>query len=563
MNEEIELHIKIVLTPELKTLLSGLNVPVEKPVSELPTKLMIVGHDLVLPKVSGSSKLADFLSVFSKLDRASEDVMVFTVNRLSLWKAAERYTPDEIIDFLKKNAKSPPKDSLKNWISQVMSSYGLLKIVAENSYDILESTDDKVLDRILAIRDVKNHVFRRLSPTRARITKGHRGFIKQKLLELGFPVKDLGRYEEFEPIRIVFKSTFKPHPDQEEALKQFLRYGAGTIIMPAGTGKTIIGIMATVKLKAPTLILATRAQICEQFKREFLDKTTVNSWDLSVIHGGTSNREVKAITITTYQSATGSIARKLWSYKWGLIIYDEAQHVPSKVWSKTARIQSVRRLGLTATPVREDSQEKMIFSLIGVPLVDKGWLEMAEEGRIAKARAYEILVNMPKSHWTKYQRGSEYEKIVLASSNPAKLEAIQKLLAKHRDDKVLILGYYVNGAIEISKKLGIPLIYGKTPHSERDQLYNRFRKGELTKLVLTSVGEEGVDLPEARIAIEVCSLYGSRMKTGQRFGRILRPKEEEAIFYELVSQGTVEQDFSERRREFLISKGYEFATLEM
>jgi len=560
MSEEIELKVKVVLTPELRAFLNGSKV--EVPVLET-VNFMLVGHDIILPKIADSDKLANFLSVFTKLDRASEDVMIFNINRLSLWKAAERYTPDEIIDFLKKNAKTPPKDSLKNWISQVMSSYGLLKIAAENSYDILESTDDKILDRVLAIRDIKNHVFRRLSPTRARIIKGHRGLIKQHLLELGFPVKDLGRYEEFEPIRILFKPTFKAHPDQEEALKQFLRYGAGTIIMPAGTGKTIIGIMATVKLKAPTLILATRAQICEQFKREFLDKTTVNSWDINVIHGGSYSKEIKPITITIYQSATGNIARKLWSQKWGLIIYDEAQHVPSKIWSKTAHIQAVRRLGLTATPVREDAQEKMIFSLIGPPLVDKGWLEMAQKGRIAKARAYEVLVDMPKGYWAKYQRGSEHEKIVLASSNPEKLDVIEKLLSKHRGDKVLILGYYVAGAVEISKKLDIPIIYGKTPHQERNKLYNDFRNGKLTKLVLTSVGEEGVDLPEAKIAIEVCSLYGSRMKTGQRFGRILRPKEKEAVFYELVSRGTIEQDFSERRREFLISKGYEFTQLEI
>jgi DNA excision repair protein ERCC-3 len=561
--EEIELRVKLVLTPELKNFLAGsrVQIPEPKPVEAEP-KLMIVGHDIVIEKTPEAKPIADFVQKFAKLDRASEDLMIFNMNQLSLWKAAERYTSDEIIEFVKQHAKTPPKDSLKNWIARTMSIYGALKIVAENTYDVLESVDTSLLDRVLAIKNVRNHIYKRLSPTRARITHGHRGHLKQTLLDLGFPVKDLGRYEEFEPIRIEYKPDFKPYPHQKEALKQFLRYGAGTIILPGGTGKTVIAVMATTELKAPTLILATRAQICEQFRREFLEKTTVSSWNISVIHGGTYSKEVKPITITTYQSATGSIAKKLWDKKWGLIVYDESQHVPSDVWRKTARLQAVRRLGLTATPVREDKQEKLIFSLIGPPVYDRGWLEMAEEGWIAKARAIEILVDMPPTLWKQYQRGDEREKYVLASTNPAKLPVIRQLLEKHKDDKVLILGYYVEGALELGKQFDIPVIYGGVPPQKRDELYNQFRQGKISRLILTSVGEEGVDLPDANVLIEVCSLYGSRMKTGQRFGRILRPKEETAVFYELVSRGTTEQDFSERRREFLISKGYEFESRE-
>lgn len=218
---------------------------------------------------------------------------------------------------------------------------------------------------------------------------------------------------------------------------------------------------------------------------------------------------------------------------------------------------------MTATPIREDKQEKLIFSLIGPGIYEKGWLEMAEEGFIARARACEVLVDMPDRIARRYSHSlDEREKYILASTNPGKLPVIKRLLEKHADDKVLILGYYVQGALELGKKLGIPVIYGEVPPKRRHELYEKFRRGEINRLIMTSVGEEGVDLPDANILIEVCGLYGSRMEMGQRFGRILRPKEEGAVFYELVSRGTTEQDFSERRRAFLISKGYEFEEYE-
>ena len=569
--EEIELRIKVVLTPELKALLRGVKIPsgppTEKPIeipTEIPTqtpKLMIVGHDIVIEKGPKAKPIAEFVQKFTKLDRASEDVLIFNINRLSLWKAAEKHTPDEVIEFLKQHAKSPPSDSLKRWISRTMSMWDSLKIVAANGYNVLEAADEKLLDRVLSMREVKSHIFRRLTPTTARITSGHRGHLKQVLIEKGYPVKDLGLYEEFEPIKIELKPEVMKDPRygayQKEAVEEFLRYGAGTIVLPGGAGKTVIAMMAAASLNAPTLVLATRAQICEQFKREFLSKTRVSSYNISCIHGGSRDRTIKPITICTYQIARSLTG--LWKRQWGLVIYDESQHIPSPIWSKTSRIQATRRLGLTATPVREDKQEKLIFSLIGPAVFEKGWMEMAEEGYISKAKAYEILVDMPDRIARRYAHTmDERQKYILASTNPGKLPVIKRLLEKHAQDKVLIIGYYVQGAVELAKKLGIPVIYGEVPPRRRNMLYQKFRKGEIGKLILTSVGEEGVDLPDANVLIEVCGLYGSRMQMGQRFGRILRPKEEGSIFYELVSRGTTEQDFSEKRREFLISKGYSF-----
>lgn len=448
-----------------------------------------------------------------------------------------------------------------------MSQWDSLRIRSEDTYDYLEAADEKLMDRVLSVREVKSHVFRRIAPTKGRIISGHRGNLKQVLIEKGYPVKDLGRYEEFPPLRYELKPEVTKDPRyaayQKEAVEEFLRYGSGTVVLPGGSGKTVIAVMVASQLKAPTLVLVTRAEIGEQFKKEFLTKTTISPYNVACIHGESRNRTVKPITVCTYQIATGSLARQVWDRQWGLVVFDESQHIPAKMWSRTTRIQTTRRLGLTATPVREDKQEKLIFSLIGPGVYEKGWLEMAENGYIARAKAFEVLVDMSERISRRYnQATNEREKYVLASTNPGKYPVIAKLLEKHKDDPVLIIGYYVQGAVEIGKKFGIQVCYGEVPPKQRHELYDKFREGEINKLVLTSVGEEGVDLPSAKVLIEVCGLWGSRMATGQRFGRILRPKEEGAIFYELVSQGTTEQDFSEKRRAFLIAKGYEFTTLE-
>lgn len=581
MNEkdkEIELTIKVVITPELKKLFSSMNtpmdVPVDAPIKQTESvvskpvgsqKIMVLGHDLILEKTDQTKPLVDFVQKFAKLERASKDVLVFRMNRLNLWKAAEKHTADNIIDFLKDNAKSSPPDSLKRWIFRTMSQWDSLSIRSEDNYDYLMAADTKLMDRILSMREVKSHIFRRLEPTKARITSGHRGYVKQVLIEKGYPVKDVGRYETFESLSYDMKleevaQDPRYEAYQKEAVAEFLKYGSGTIILPGGSGKTVIAVMAAAELNAPTLVLATRSEICKQFYETFIEKTTINKWQVKLIDADTKNRTPAPITICTYQIASRLPA--LWKKQWGLVVKDECQHIPSRVWRKTARIQSTRRLGLTATPVREDKKEKQIFSLIGPPVFERSWIGMAEEGLIAKAKAYEILVDMPPSLQRRYNHSfDEREKYVMASVNPSKLSVIRKLLEKHKDDKVLILGYYVQGALELGKKLDIPVAYGGVPPKQRHELYNKFRDDKIDKMILTSVGEEGVDLPSANVLIETCGLWGSRMSIGQRFSRILRPKEEGAIFYELSSRGTSEQDFSNKRRQFLIGKGYEFEQL--
>jgi len=480
-----------------------------KPKEDKP--IMIVGHDLVIERKPETKLIVDIVQKFTRLDRASKDVLIFNINRLSLWKAAERLTPYEVLDFLERYAKTPPSDSLKRWISRTMGLWGSLRIKSEDGYDYLETDDEKLMDRLFSMREVKAHIFRRLASTKARIIQGHRGDLKTVLVEKGYPVKDLGRYEAFDQISYELKAEVMKDPRyqayQKEAVEEFLKYGSGTIVLPGGAGKTVIAVMIASALKAPTLILVTRAEIAEQFKKEFLSKTTISPYYVSVIHGQSSRREVKPITICTYQIATGTLSKQIWNRKWGLVIFDESQHIPSRVWSRTTRIQTTRRLGLTATPIREDRQERLIFSLIGPGVYEKGWLELAEEGFIAKAKAYEILVDMPPKWARRYAHSTnEREKYVLASTNPGKYPVIARLLAKHKNDKVLILGYYVQGALEIGKKFGIHVIHGEVSHATRHTLYESFRKGEIKRLVLTSVGEEGVDLPDANAEGASCFL---------------------------------------------------------
>jgi len=555
LSEEIELKVRVEVPPDLvKRLFSSLVVqaaPRPPRDADAAPNLFLVGHKVV--------------ERFSRLEEASDDVLIYLVNRLSLWKAAEqRMTPDEVVEFLKLHARSPPKASLRNWIARTMTAYGAVRIVAEEGYNVLEAADEETMNRLLSYRAVKQYIYRRLGPTRGRIVAGRRADLKRLLIDRGYPVKDLGLIEEFKPIRIELRPEFKPRDYQEEALRRFVEAQSGVIILPPGTGKTVIAVMATVHFKAPTLYLTTRAEVCKQARQEYLRWTTIQPYQVAVFTGESRDRGVRPITVSTYQMASASGAGKeIWRTRWGLVVLDEVQHLPGEVWRRVVEIQTVRRLGLTATPVREDKKEKDIFSLIGPPLMDRGWLEMAEEGFVAETEAYEVLVGMNPKTRAEYNRASDWQKVLITAMNPAKIQVVRELLRKHEGDQTLIIGFYVDGAEKMAEALKIPVITGKVSQTQRHKLYQAFRSGELNRLILTSVGEEGIDLPNARVGINIAGLFGSRMGFSQRFGRVLRPKEGKAYFYELATEGTVEQEYSERRREYLVSKGYDFDTLDM
>ncbi|KXB01416.1 hypothetical protein AKJ41_01600 [candidate division MSBL1 archaeon SCGC-AAA259O05] len=379
------------------------------------------------------------------------------------------------------------------------------------------------------------------------------------MIDKGYPVVDRGKFEEFEPLEIDMNDDFEPRVGQIEALESFMTAGSGVVVIPPGTGKTVLAVMATAELEAPTLILTTKAEVVEQYRDEYLDKTSLSDRKISVIHGGVSKKTVSPVTVTTYQSATTrTVSRKLWDREWGLMVLDEAQHIPSDVWRRVIDFQATRRLGTTATAVREDKKQKEIFSLIGPLVYAPSWKKMENRGAIAKAETEVLLVPMAKSRFKRYHQADKRKKYELASSNPKKFEVIGHLLKKHKGRKTLIHAYYVDLAKEVSRRFDIPIVYGETPQSKRRELYDVFREDEIDRLVVTEVGSEGIDLPSAELELEICGLYGSRMKGTQFFGRILRPKEEPAKFYDIVSKGTMEEEKAERRREYLVSRGYEF-----
>ena len=546
-------------------------------------KTFIVGREIIVPRLNGFAPIAEKVAQFAKLEKASADIAVYRINRVSLWKGAELgISPDEVIEILKTHSPSPPTKSLRDWISRTMSAYGALIIEGEKNYNVLVAVDVETMDRILAYKDVKSQVYKRLGDTRARIIEGRRAVIKRLLMERGYPVKDYGLMEEFDPLKIEWKpGKYEALWDhQKEAIARIVKARNGVVILPPGGGKTRVAVGATVELKAPTLVVTNKAQICEQIKKEYLENTTISSYDITVIHGQTPtrNRHVRNITITTYQMLSSSLRAKstsrssrlirdIWKTKWGLIVFDEVQHVPADVWRVVAEdLQGLRKLGLTATPVREDKKEREIFSLVGPPLIDINWLEMAEEGRIANVTAYEVLVSMSQNTRKEYNRTTTmFSKVLVATHHPEKTRIIKRLVERHRGSPTLVIGYYLDQAHKVAKALQAPLVYGETSHKDRELLYQAFRDGEVPVLVLTSVGEEGIDLPNARVAISMATLYGSRMGFSQRFGRILRVHEDKdkAIFYEVVTEGTIEQDYSERRREYLLAQGYDFDTLDL
>ena len=567
-NEEaLRKLIKEEMLQVLESLPTQTNAPSE---AQITHNIAMIGHEAILLKQGDYKPIQDILRKFAVPTKTSDDANVAEISKISLWKAAELgLTADEVINFLNLHTKSDLSKSLRNYISRTMSSYGALRIEGEDTYNVLVSVDEDVMKRVLDYSVVKNHIYKTLTPTKARITSGHRAALKQILLDKGYPVKDFGLIDESPPFKIQLRSAFTPYPHQLEAVEKFIALGNGVVDLPPGSGKTMIGVMATCKLQAWTLFITNRGNLCEQIKAEYLAHTDISSSNIATLHSGSKDEFHKPVTIVTYSMLTTSKKRyikDIFKTKWGLIIFDECQHVPADVWRQSAEeIQAYRKLGLTATPVRENLKaEKEIFALIGPPIISIGWIPMAEEGYISEAITYEVLVAMSPASKKDYNTAhSEFQKIIAASVNSEKINIVEKLLEQHKDKQVIILSFYKENALKLSKKFGIQIVTGDTAMSKREPIYDSFRRGEIKQLILTSVGEDGVDLPNASVGINIDGLYGSRMGFSQRLGRILRPKDEVAIFYELVSEGTSEEDFSNQRRSYLVGQGYDFDTIDM
>jgi DNA excision repair protein ERCC-3 len=335
-------------------------------------------------------------------------------------------------------------------------------------------------------------------------------------------------------------------------------------VLPCGAGKTIVSMLAMATVKSHTLILCNNQTAVNQWVRELLDKTTLTEKQVGVYSG--SEKRIRPVTVATYQVLTWRRSKKhdyehlhlFREHNWGLLVYDEVHLLPAPVFGATAELQGCRRLGVTATLVREDGREGDVFSLVGPKRYDLPWQLLEKQGFVAEARCYEVRVPFRPRDRDRYEASNETKKFRLASENPVKKDVVRMLVERHKDDLVLIIGTYLGQLQELSDELGAPLITGKTRHRERDRLFAAFREGRVKRLVVSKVANFAIDLPDANVAIQVSGSFGSRQEEAQRLGRILRPKKTDAFFYTVITTDSKEQQFAMKRQLFLTEQGYRY-----
>lgn len=558
------------------------------PVSYNPSNPLIVQSDRsVLLEVEHplAEEARDGLARFAELEKSPEHVHTYRITPLSLWNAAAAgMTADAMVEVLERYGKFPVPENLVAEIREYVGRYGRLRLRPARPEQgeqpgrvYLESTDPYLLEQIWHNKKVREHFTGRTPGGCLELHPLQRGFVKQSLIKLGFPVEDRVGYVDGAPLAVELRATtasgqpFSLRDYQREALRAFLTGragdgGSGVVVLPCGAGKTVVGLAALAELACETLILTTHTAAVHQWIREILDKTSLSPEQVGEYTG--ARKEVKPVTVATYQILVHRPRRgedfphfALFNRQdWGLIVYDEVHLLPAEVFRITAEIQARRRLGLTATLVREDGREDDVFTLIGPKRYDVPWKILEKQGWIATALCTEIRLPLPEAQRLAYATADPREQFRIAAENPAKLPVVEDLVQRHGDDRILVIGQYLSQLEEIARRLSAPLITGRTPERERERLYDAFRRGEEPLLVVSKVANFSLDLPEASVAIQVSGAFGSRQEEAQRLGRILRPKASgrHAYFYTLVSRETQEQQFAARRQLFLTEQGYRY-----
>lgn len=552
-----------------------------------PENPLIVQSDRTILLETASPRFEearDALSLFAEIVKSPEHIHTYRVTPLSLWNAAALgATPEEVKETLLNLSKYEVPANLNSDVEDFMARYGRLKLIKEGDELFLISEDEALLIEISRQKSVIPHLVDppaagKLEERRLKVKGEERGLIKSALIRVGFPVEDLAGYTPGTPMDVDLRETslegeaFGLRDYQNEAVGAFWaggseRGGSGTIVLPCGAGKTVVGIGAMASVKAHTLVLTTNVTALRQWRDEILDKSDLDPEDVGEYSG--DKKEVKPVTITTYQMLTYRPSKDepfkhfhlFNEADWGLIIYDEVHLLPAPVFRAVANLQSRRRLGLTATLVREDGKEEEVFSLIGPKKYDVPWRVLEKRGYIASATCTEIRVPFPDDDLRlDYAIAESRDKYRIAACNPGKNQVVNRLLKEHENDRVLIIGQYLDQLHEIAEMTGAPVITGQTPQAQRDILYEKFRKGEEPVLVVSKVANFAVDLPDANVAIQVSGTFGSRQEEAQRLGRVLRPKKNAntASFYTIVTRDSSEQDFSNKRQLFLTEQGYRY-----
>jgi len=518
------------------------------------------------------------LAVFAELERAPEHIHTYRITRLGLWNArAAGHTAQNMLDTLEKYSKFSIPQSVSIDIAETVGRYGRLVIERdEHGTLILRSSDAAVLSEIVRAKRIAPLLFlpddqrgKGTEIDRYEIRPWARGQVKQELVKLGWPAEDLAGYTPGTPHPISLNtSAWNLREYQNQAISSFVDGGSGVVVLPCGAGKTLVGAGAMARVETTTLILVTNTVSARQWRAELLKRTTLTEDEIGEYSGQV--KEVKPVTIATYQILTakrkGEYAHLalLDALDWGLVIYDEVHLLPAPVFKLTAELQARRRLGLTATLVREDGREGDVFSLIGPKRFDAPWKEIEAQGFISPASCFEVRIDLPAQERLEYAASADDERYRLAATAPAKLQVVRDLVKKHAGERILVIGQYLDQIDTLAETLDAPKLTGSTPIEERERLYQAFREGEITLLVVSKVANFSVDLPEATVAIQVSGSFGSRQEEAQRLGRLLRPKESglPANFYTLVARDTVDQDFAQNRQRFLAEQGYSYTILD-
>jgi DNA excision repair protein ERCC-3 len=528
------------------------------------TALLEVDHEL-------AGEARHELAVFAELERAPEHIHTYRITKLGLWNArAAGHDSDFVLGVLDRYAKFAVPTSVRTDITETMNRYGRLIIQRDAAGELeLVSQEPAILAEATKHRKIAELLDGRISQTAFKIQPWARGQVKQELLKLGWPAEDFAGYTPGTPHEIALTDgTWHIRDYQTQAVDKFWQGGSGVVVLPCGAGKTIVGAAAMAVAKTNTLILVTNTVSARQWKAELLKRTTLTEDEIGEYSG--SVKEIKPITIATYQILTTKRKSEyahlslLNANDWGLIVYDEVHLLPAPIFKMTADLQARRRLGLTATLVREDGKEGDVFSLIGPKRFDAPWKEIEAQGYIAPAACFEIRIDLPEEERLNYAMANQEDRYRIAATSPMKIEVIKKLLTKHAGEPTLIIGQYLDQIHTIADALDMPMITGETPVDERERLFELFRTGAITALVVSKVANFSIDLPEASVAIQISGSYGSRQEEAQRLGRLLRPKVDgrTASFYTLISRDTVDQDFAQNRQRFLAEQGYSYEILD-
>lgn len=545
----------------------------------------------------------DAIAPFTELVKSPEHLHTYRISHLSLWNAAATgLRAPEVLERLESQSRYPIPQSVVTEIEDYMARYGLLRLKKDGERLIIESDDKFMFTEICQLKEVAEFILEFIDDTHAIVDPERRGHLKMALTNAGFPVEDLAGYTVGEPLEITLRDTtlagkkFELRDYQKEAAQVFFasgseKGGSGVIVLPCGSGKTVIGLAAMALIQTKTLILTPNISASRQWIREICDKTNLTIDQVKEYSGEV--KEIGPVTVATYQILTQrkrvkkpgeenntenlemsdeEVKKELANFplfsqqKWGLMIYDEVHLLPAPVFRLSTEMQATRRLGLTATLVREDHKETEVFSLIGPKKYDIPWRVLEAQGWIASADCNEIRIPMEAELKMKYALAPVREKITLASTNPEKNDIVHRLLNFYNkpDDRILIIGQYIEQLEGLSKELSIPLITGKTANKDREKLYAAFRDGSLKNLMVSKVGNFAIDLPDANVLIQISGTFGSRQEEAQRLGRVLRPKQDggTAHFYSIVTQDSKEQEFAMNRQLFLTEQGYAYKIIK-